>query len=320
MSKILNLVRIDPSMPFLGRAAQRSMVGTLNFTISNLLTADIRKRMQGVPVDANGVDIDPLLQKYGNTLDRRNEQDEAARGEEHEQHMREEQGFEVGIPPIELAARLKIVRDWLADDLDEHAGLIRNTLDPRGGVIKNPYDVARSLEDSFAQQLVQQPRVNEVLLKAQADALGIPFEDALRVTKQRQEAGIRFMKANQKEILGMLQTLSASGPDGHALTTADAEDVEPALPAIHRARLYVAADRGLWYERDRAINMVLRGHPDGNGNVKLVNGKRVEIHAEFNRLMRIPDFKAEIGKAVERGAMWPTLIELPEVDKKAVAA
>jgi hypothetical protein len=314
---LLTKIRINTSYPFLGRAAGRSIVGTLNFTIVNAAANELRKRTNGVPVLP--VDLDPLMAKYGNTLDNRNEQDELSRSAAHDQQLREEQGFATKLDPMELAGRLKVIRDAIAEDLDEHAGLMRNPLDPRGGTFKNPYDVAPMIEDSFQRQLKQQPRVNEVMIRAQADALDIPFEDALRVTKAGQEAGLRFLKDNRDELMVLIQTLSASAPDGSLMSTADAEDVFETLPAIQKARLYVAADRGLWYERDRVIRMLMNGHPDAAGNRKLIDGLRIDIHGEFERIMRQPDFRREIDEAVQRGAKWPVLLDLPKSVQTAVA-
>lgn len=313
-STLLQKIRVNKSYPFVGRAAGRSITGTLGFLISNIVASEIRKRTTGVPVEDAGLSpskVDALLAKYGNTVDARNEQDEASRGAAHLDKLREEQGLVVNADPMELAGKLNIIRLSIAEDLLANAQMMVNPLDPKGSTYPNPYDVAPSLDESFERQVSQQPRINEVQLKAQAAALNLPYEDVLRVTRARQEAGVRFLKAHKEEILSMLATLGASDSQGNQLSTDDAESVELGLPPIQRARLYVAADRGLWYERDRAIGLYMRGHPDGEGNIKIVDGTREEIHADFNRLMRTDSWKRSIEDAVARGAQYPVLLALP---------
>lgn len=312
MRSIIDITRINKTYPFVGRAAMRSMTGTLNFTIANLCAADIRAKTVG-GLMPGGVDLNPLLAKYGNTLDKRNEQDEAARGAAHENAMREEQGFNGPVPPLEMAGRLKIIRDVMAADMEDNCVLLPNPLKP-GSTYIDPWSIATPLEDSFRKQLLQVPKVNEKNVEAMCKAVGIPtvtMDDIRLVMTGQQEAGIRFLKAHGEDILAYFANLTAKGSDGHTLTLDDAVDIEMALPAQRRASLFVAADRGLWYERQRQIGLIMRSHPDAAGNMKFVDGTREEIHAEFEKLMADPVFKAGIDEAVQRGSRWPVLLDLP---------
>jgi len=317
MKSIIDVVRLDSHAPFVGRAAARSMVGSLNFTIANLVASKVRqRRVAGVPAEddrlqpATRASLEALQEKYGNTLDIRSEIDEHDRGQAHEDRIREEQGFVVVQDPMELAGLLKVVRDALAEDLLLHAQMLRNPLDPKGGTYADPFHVAPSLEESFLKQLANQPKVNEAQATAQARALELDPADVIRVLQRQQEVGLRFLKENKEELLALINEVGARKPDGGVYSTEDAAEVEAKLPGIHRARLFVSADRGLWYETDRTINMRLRGHPDALGNLKLLDGKREEVHALFKQLMQNGNVHRDIDEAVRRGATWPALLPL----------
>ena len=311
MRPILDLTRINTAYPFIGRAAQRQMCGSINFTIANLVSSSIRARLRGEAVDSL-VDLSPLIQKYGNTLDQRNEDDEATRGLETEAKQREEQGFVPTVDFMRLAGQLKVIRDALAEDLDSHAQLLKNPMDPKGGTYKDPYHVAPTLEQSFQRQLSQQPKVNVAHATAQAEALDLDPADVIRVQQRQMETGLRFLRDNKAELMALLSELGAQRSDGTPYSTADADEVLLVIPAIHHARLYVNADKGLWYERDRAIGMMVRSHPDGLGNIKLLDASRLEIHKDFSKWMTSGNVRMDLDTAVQRGATWPTLMDLPK--------
>lgn len=349
---LLDKVKIQKPFEFIGRAAQRSMIGTLNFSISNLATRAIRLKLANAAAEG---DVEKVLQKPtaqalkdlqqkfsggggGNTLDARNELDEAERGREHEEQMRQDQGYTVQEDPLEMAGRLLVVRDCLAADMNDHAVLRRNPLDPHGAMYKDPYSLAPTLEQTFIRQLEQAPKVNEKRARAQAEAMKLPYESVLRVLRAEQEASQRFLKANKDDIHGFLTSLKAYRPlrddedpdefkaQGIEVTVdkdgrksipwqnEDADYIFENLPAIRQAGLYVAADRGLWYEMDRWIRARLRSHPDSLGNMKAIVAARQDIHAEFGRRMANPAFKQEISEAVERGATWPTLLVIESIE------
>lgn len=317
---LLDKVKVNASFPFVGRAASRSIVSSLNFTIASMVANAVRNNMFGVPAetgDTPDLKLSPGEHVPGPGIDGFNEAYAAAEEARHEAQMRHEQGYVVDVPPLELAGMLKVIRDHLAENLLENAGMRQNPLDPKRGLYPDPYHVGESLSVSFAKQMEMAPRVSEAQVRAQAEALNLDFEDCMRVTKQRQERGARFLKDNREEILQMLDNLGAIDAEGNPYGTADAEEVFEKLPAIHRARMYVSADRGLWYERDRAIGMMMRGHPDGPANIKLIDAARQEIHDEFDRFMKREDVRRDISDAVQRGATWPTLIDLPEKKKAA---
>jgi hypothetical protein len=313
---ILQMLRIDTAFPYVGRAAQRSVVGTLNFTISNLVASDMRRKRLGTPVVAKvgQTDLTPLIEKYGNTLDKRNEEDQEIEAEqrEAEKPQSEPRTDFAQVPPMILAGKLKAIRDSMAKDLDEHASLLQDPLSPNNPPYKNPYDVGASLEESFMRQLSLTPKVDRKKAQVVADIHGLDVEDVVRILQQQQEFGQKFINDNKDELLSVLKSLPHSDQEPEA---AYAE-----LPAIQKARVYVSADRGLWYERDRAIKLVVRGHPDGLANLAMIDSSRSDLHKSFNWLMKQDNFHREIDEAVRRGATWPVLIDLPKPKTAAKAA
>lgn len=343
MSSITKVSKIDPSFPFAGRAAQREIVRGLNFTIVNLMSAKIRERIRqemAAPIvnpgpnaqnnpGTNAVNLEPLLEKYGNTLDRRNEHDAARDGIDHSDELREEQGMAlVAADPTVLAGKLKVMRDAFAANLEQFATPMVNVIDPKGGMILNPYEVAEPLMVTLMKQLERPVNVNRDMAMAQAAALGLNVNDVIRIQQRQQEAGLRFLKTNKKELVLMFETLEAFKPaegmqgdanrrvheddDKYEATLESVDDLELEIPEIHRARMYVNAERGFFYERDRWINAVLKRHPEGATNVKILDGCRAYLHKEYDALMANPRFYAAISTAVQGGATWPTLLDLPE--------
>lgn len=357
---LLDKIKIEKPFPFIGRAASRGVVGTLNFTIAALAASHIRRRNQGVPVEElhrpTQEQLNALKARYGNTLDARNEVDEHLRGQEHEAQQRDVMGYGAIQDPLELAGLLKVVRDSVAEDLNANARMLVNPLDPHGSLYMDPYETAEPLEASFVKQLEKAPKINEDRARAQAEALGLPVEDVLRVLRAEQEAGQRFLREHRQEIHGFLQTITASRglaaneselhgylcvdnkpcdpkrdvfekdtgrKDEHGrpitikavvMTPEEADTAFAKLPAIRQANLYVAADRGLFYENDRWIKARLRSHPDALSNLKAINKARTDIHEEFKRRMQQPSFDREIKEAVERGANWPVLTPIASIE------
>lgn len=363
---LLDKVEITKPFPFIGRAASRGMVGTLNFTIAALAASHIRKRNQGVPVEElsrpTQEQLNALQERFGNTLDARNEIDGIQRGAEHEAQQREVMGYGAIQEPLELAGLLKVVRDSLAHDLDSNARMLTNELGQHKVTYLDPYEAAEPLEASFIKQLEKAPKINEARCEAEARMFGVPLETVIRLRQQEQEAGQRFLRENRQEIHKFLQTIVADrgladnetvqhgylcvdgvpcdprrdvfekdtgkkDDRGQAITiqavlmTPDEADTAFAkLPAIRQASLYVAAVRGLFYENDRWLKSYMRGHPDGKGNLKALSTAYQDIKAEFNRRMDQPSFKREIGEAVERGAQWPVLPDMPTLNEDALKA
>ena len=317
---LFNRIRFDPSMPFVARAAGRSIVGTLNFAIVNLAAQELRNRRFGQTAVEGGEHADGDAPSNEPTLDARNEIDQnEVQGDKVEQQLRDDQGFEVGVEPLVLASQLKFIRDVIADDLDANAGLRRNPLN--GKLMKNPFDLAQPISESFARQLALAPRVDMSMITKVAKVVGLTPEDVIRVVEQRHKSANKFLSDNAAELFSIIDNLGTPiGDDGHPFEPADDESVLDRLPALNQARLIVAADRGLWYERERQVQGYMRGNPNALGNIGIIDGVRKQLHNDYAIFMAKPHMRTEIEEAVNRGAAWPVLIKLVKVDEKAAAA
>lgn len=354
MSNLLKCTEINSSFPFAGRAARREMIRGLNFTIANLMTGVVRQRALAAmaPQTVNPgqadienpypkVDLQPLVDKFGldkvNTLDERNEQDANTHGTEVAGDLREEQGLQpVKADPRILAGKLKVIRDALAIDLEKYAHPIPNPLGRPGETYLNPYEIGEPLLVTLEKQIRRPVQVNRDLIRAQAEALGLDPIDVERIQLRQQEASLRFLKENRAEIVRMVESLQAfkpaEGKDGDANrvvheiddryepTLASVEDLELDIPAIHRARLYVNAERGFFYERDRWISAMIRRHPEAATHLKILDGCREAIHKAFDMLMQNPRIAAEISAEVLQGATYPTMFDLPKPQTEATQA
>lgn len=351
MTQITKVALIHPSYPFAGRAAQREIVRGLNFTITNLMSAVIREqaRMALVPIvnpspssienpyagieeDEPDVNVGPLLQKYGpqHTLDQRNDEDLSKEGEKVSNALHEERGLEpVKEDPRILAGKLKVIRDAFAFNLDKYAKPIPNPLGKRGETYLNPYEIAEPILVTLAKQMARPVTVNRDILRAQAEALDLDPVDLERIQIRQQQAGLKFLKENKKELLAIFAELEAYRPglgmegdlnhdapkhddERYEATLEAIDDLELEIPAIHRARMYINAERGYFYERDRWITAMVKRHPEAAVHLKIIEGCRVYAHKEFNSLMDNPKFYDEINREVLNGATWPTMMDLPK--------
>jgi len=337
MSNALNIIpKYTQEAPFLFRAAAISVCRNLNFSIASLVTAKIRLE-RGIQLTKQaeeeakaGMGLEPDAKELIPTIDDANDEiadkdedltrntdgsiDKSIEPVNLTDEQREAQGFTPPEDPMKLAAKLKIVRDSLAKQLYDHASL---KFTDNGISYRNPWDLAPPLEQELERQLKRQPTVNMAAAQAEADAHGIPVEDIVRVRRSQVEAGLRFLRDNRKELMDMLHSLVVHGPTGHARTLEEAEQVEETLPVIDQARIYQSIDRGLWFERDRWINNLLRRHPEASTNLKLIDGERAKVHKAFEWFMTKPAVKIAVYETVERGAAYPVLTDLPTKAKAA---
>ena len=298
---VLPQFRFHSDRPVVARAALRSIGASLNMSIVALVQQHLRSLRFGTAVP----EVD---EHFGHNLDQRNEIDTAIDGDGIEAQLREAQGFTLMLPPLELAARLKVIRDSCAEELDRHAGLRRNPLTNK--MFKNPFDLVSPISESVEWQLKQEVRIDNAVVQNTAKLLGID-EESIRLQLQKQhDTQQKFMKDNLAEIFTIIDNLVSKGEDGHAFTIEDDETVEARLPAINRSRLFVAADKGLWAQRQREIGAYMRGSPNAFTNIGLIDGERNLLHAKFAKFMADPMIKDEIADAVNRGARMPTLLAL----------
>lgn len=298
---ILAQFRFQTDRPVIARAALRGIGAQLNFSIVALVTQHLRSIKFGTAVPETD-------DHFGHDVDQRNDIDTAIEGDVIEKRMREEQGFAVVMEPLDLAARLKVIRDSCAAELDAHAGWRLNPLTNQE--FKNPFDLVSPLHESVSWQLAQPARIDKAVVANTAAVLGLD-EDSIRIQLEKQhESSQKFLKDNAAEVFVIIDNLEYKGQDGHAMTIADDETVEERLPALNRARLYVAADKGLWTQRNREVGAYMRGAPNALGNIGIIDGEREQLHAKFKILMAKQHIKDEINDAVSRGARQPVLMAL----------
>ncbi len=334
---LFNKIQITDPFPFIGKAALRGIGNSLNFSIINLCSAKIRRDLFGSPVEDAPVDVDPLLAKYGKTLDQRNTEDEARRGREHEDAQRQEQGFTVVDDPLELAGYLLVIRNAIGLQLNEHARRLTSPL-LNGATYLDPFETLRTLDDELMRQLTKPVLLNEEHLRAQAKQLRISLDQLKRITIAQQNSGIRFLKERKNDLLAFFETLTAYRPalqgeesrpdaiereEGKFFVPYDVneyEDIFTSLPAIRQAGMYRAAVQGLKYEHDRWTTMLIKGHSDAMGNRDAIFKKVADIRAEYDRLCKQPKFAGELNMAIEKGATRPVLPEIEVYKDDEVAA
>lgn len=286
MTSILHCTEIDPANKFVGRAAQRQIVSGLNFAILNLLQRNLEERARG---SENTTD-----RPYSNAED-------VGHNFAHQD-------------PQFVAGQLKVIRNAFASSLLAHATVKRNFKDPTRKNYLDPYEVGETFEQTIRKQIERLSPVDRKRATAKAAILGAEVEDVIRVELIQHETRVKFLLAHQAALLREFDDLDQSRVDGRRWdgTLEEVEEMELLIPAIHRARLYVNAERGLFYERDRAIVMFIRRRPEAKGNLSLVDIARAMIHKHFDELMKDPEFYKQIDEAVRRGAKWPTLMDLPK--------
>lgn len=309
---ILSQFRFRSDQPILARAALRGIGASLNFSIIALAAQHLRSIKFGTAVP----EVD---EHFGHNVDQRNEIDAEVEGNAIEAQLREEQGFTIQMKPLDLAARLKVVRDSCAAELEKHAGMRMNPITNK--LFKNPFDLVSPISESVSWQLSQPVRIDEAVIANTAAVLHLDV-DSIRIQLERQhQTQQKFLKDNAAELYTIIDNLAYKGDDGHVMGIEDDETVEERLPALNRARLYVAADKGLWTQRSREVAAYMRGAPNAFGNIGLIDGEREQLHAKFKVLMSKQHIKDEINDAVSRGARQPTLLALfPKVNEIKQAA
>lgn len=296
---MLAKLRFDPSRPIIARAAGRALVGSLNFTIASLIQQHLRRERFGASVpEASGIDglNDAAADAAADV--------EAGR-------VREEQGFAITADPLELAARLKLVRDSVAGDLLKNAGRRQMATRP-GETFPDPFHIGASFAESLDFQLRTQPRMaSEAALRAEAKALNVSLDDVKAALTARHVRQINLLRDSRDDIERIYGELTPKGSDGHPLGVEADEEVFAKLPAIVQLRLVAAADKGLFRARQRELELHFAGRSEAAGNIALLDGTRRELLAMVNRWMEKPQFKAELDDATSRGANQPTFAPAP---------
>lgn len=299
---VLSQFRFRTDQPIIARAALRGIGASLNFTLIALAAQHLRSIKFGIAVPEAD-------EHFGHTVDQRNELDAEVEGSAIEAQLREEQGFALQMKPLDLAARLKVIRDSCAAELDKHAGMRMNPLTNK--LFKNPFDLVAPISESVNWQLSQSVRIDEAVIANTAAVLHIDTDSIRIQLERRHQTQQKFLRDNAAELFTIIDNLAYKGEDGHVMGIEDDETVEERLPALNRARLFVAADKGLWSQRGREVNVYMNTHSmNAFGNIGFIDGEREQLHAKFKVLMSKQHIKDEINDAVSRGAREPTLLGL----------
>lgn len=306
---VLTQFRWNSDKAVICRAALRGVASSLNMSLIALAAQELRRRRFGDSVEV----VDAV---GDHDLDQRNEIDHAVEGSEVESNIREEQGFAYQLKPLELAARLKLIRDACANEIDAHAGLRRNSL--TGETFKNPYDTVGSIQESLEWLAKREANVQEAVVRNTAAVLQLDEQSVRNMLIEQHYKQQRFLKDNAQELIVIIQSLEAKGFDGHALGIDDDETVEERLPALNRAKLHVAADNALVNQRNKEVTSYMRGNPNAFGNIGMIDGERKLLKMKFDAFMKHEWVRDEINEAVSRGARYPKLKDLfPEIRKAA---
>lgn len=314
---LLSQFRWRADRPFIARSALRGIAHSINFSLIALSTNHLRNLRFGTAIP----DAD---EHYGQTIDSRNEIDGQVEGADVEIAVREAQGYAVLMPPLELASRLKVIRDSCAFELHAHAGKRMNPLTNK--LFLNTFDVVQPVSESLNWQLAQKARIDDAVVRNTAAVLGLD-EESIRVSLEKQhDSQQKFVRENAAELYTIIDNLVYKGEDGHAFGIDDDETVEERLPPINRMRLYVAADKGLIGQRLLEVRSYVRNaDPVRLGNIGLIDGERELLRSKFNKLMDVQHIKDEINDASQRGARVPTLsplfpkVKMPQEPMKQAA-
>lgn len=335
MSKFLTQIAVNPAFPTIGRAASIGFGRSLNFYIIAAAGQHIRRRSmeeaagtmsdrdlamlkdKGLYIPENdGVDAHNELMKVTHADVRPNDEGntrtatgaladgaEVMTADDVDDRSFAEGGKAIPEDPLERAARLKLLRDTIQEQLKQHARIERSNLGK--GVFLNPYDIIPGFEQEILRQL--KPRkINMTLLEANAKAKGVPLADAVRLTERSNEVQAAWMANNGQRVLQLVEGLIPVDSEGNELTAEDAEDVYLDLPPLMRARFYVAVDQSLWFLRDRVITAQLNGVPGTDSERQLIAGLREELYRDFDFLMS-SKHEAIYEAVVQARSKWPTM-------------
>lgn len=297
MKHFVELLKFKASEPFVARTAGRAVIGTLNALIIGLCAAHLRQLRFGVPV------AQP-------TVDQSAEIDDAIEGEEVEEQVRVDQGVaQVREAPLKVAARLRLIRDSLAKDLDENAGEVELPLS--GKRVKDPWHIGQAMEATLDWQLTSQRPVDMTRVKEEAKALGITEAEVLQALARRPQRQQQFLSQNKQEILSTAYALIPHDADGYVLSPEQDMATFDALPALTRLQLVASADRALYRAREREI----QAHVDGNlmamSNLGVIDGVRRELRAETQSWIKDERFKREVDEAMARNGRMPLFAPAP---------
>jgi hypothetical protein len=294
---LLDKIKFDPKAPFVARYAGSSLVGSLNFMISNLIQQQLRRDLYGAPTEGG--------------IDAANEEAAGHEATAEETRTREEQGFATVEEPLVTAAKLKLVRDSVQDDLLRHAARKPMVTDP-SKTIPDQFHIGIAFADSVDYQGKMGARINDAQVRAEAKVVGCTEDEIRTVLLSRHNRQLNFLKDNKQRILDIYHGLAAKGTDGHPYDLEDADAVFANLPAIVQLRLAAAVDKGLYKGRMREVERHMNRQVDALANLALIDGVRREALQEVGRWYLKAEFKQSLDEALSRGGNLPQFAPAPQ--------
>jgi hypothetical protein len=298
---LLSKIKYDPGFPLAARTAGRALVGSLNFSISNLIQQHLRQQRFA----ATGAEPEEVP-----TIDDANDLEAEKAEKAEEQRTRAEQGFAVPQDPLDTASKLKLIRDAINADLLEHAARVPMATKP-GYTLPDARHVGANFAESVHFQSNMEFRPNRAQAEAEATVLGRSVEEVLAAQMSNHEMSQRFMKEMVPDILTVYDTLTAMGTDGHALGLEDANAVFTKLPAINRERMVAKVDAALYRAVQTEVQRHLRKRPDAMGNIGLLEGLRREIRDAWTIEAGRPEVRKELKDSEDAGASRPAWAPAP---------
>lgn len=292
----LQLFLFDPAWAIVSRTGARAIIGSLNASMIGMIGSHLRAQRIGTPLTPqNGEERFSLP---GQSIDSRNTQDTEIDGEALEQLAQADNGHShVPEKPLIIAARMKLVREVLAEDLAKHAGK-RN--DFEGREIDDPFHVAQPMAETM-KFMSGSSRVNEAVeINEELKALGVSKERVIKAREARAAQGRAYLRQNADEILSIYGTLIAADGDGFLITKEQWLTCFDKLPILTRVRLAAGSDRALYNAFDRELVSYERGGLLAVSNMALLDATRREVRLCVKDWMSAPGATDEYRGSLER--------------------
>lgn len=295
---MFNQLRFNTAFPNASRAGLKGFTGSLNFMISALLSRHISNERLGKP------DVEESIP--GNEV--MAEQEDNAAGRELEQAQREEQGHVIAEEPLIIAARLKSIYDWVANELLEHA---RKRVMPDDSKVPDPFHLATTIENSLDFRVKAPIRVNEAEIKLKAEMYGLQeseIRDPLLARGRRQQLATA---RDAERIVELYNELVSMGSDGHEL---EAEASFERLHPLYQTRVLVSLDKALFNAyKQAAADDVSGTRADAAGDAVYLNGQRWDVRKTYNEMCKNEKFKRELDTALATATTQPAWAPEPRL-------
>lgn len=297
---MFNSCKYDSSMPVIAIAASRAVIGSAHFMLISSASSIIRNELRHNP-GGGGIDAYSTLR--------------AAMASNHaDEETTEEQGGRIAVDPMMRGGMLKVIANYLNDELLEHAPKVK--LELSGKIVSDPWAIGDSIADTIKQQIARIPKDLTTAMKMEAKALGVSEEEILAGLTLQQRNNSMFLSDNRELVMECIDRMQCE---------TELKDLEAAvalfdkLPVMDRFKLFAACDGGLMRKAiQEAKSHILYKRPDALGNVGLLNAERRELRKRINAWLSEPKVKREIQDEMRNGATLPILGDLPPLEKEKV--